>query len=148
MIEEEIQKCKKCGKKLGFLDKINPNAKAKGYCLKCFKEVKKHCQKCGKELGFWNFEQDFAQTHDFMCQNCWNIYATPEQKAKLPSTFSVEDFIAGKEIVVIITEGDADFQLTMSNAEKHGYELINMTQSQDNWSFLETKRTLIFKKKK
>jgi len=57
------------------------------------------------------------------------------------------DFVIGKETVAIIANGDAGFKLAMLTAEKHGYELVNMTQSQDNWSFLETKRTLIFKKK-
>ena len=101
--------CRECGKKFGLKDYW---VRETGYCLKCYRAKREHCRICGKKLSPWT-EQGFAQTHDFMCKNCWETNATQEQRNRLPSTFSVGDFEVGKDTVVIIAHGDADFKLAI-----------------------------------
>ncbi len=61
--------------------------------------------------------------------------------------FDTSEFQSGKSTVIVIAHGDAQLKLATLNAEKYGYELVNTSQSQNNWGLLETKYTLIFKKK-
>lgn len=143
----EEQNCKECGKKLGFFDKhgnYSPS-RAMGYCLKCYNEkVANRCRICGKKLGFWNLERDFAVAHGLMCKSCWLKQTTPEQR--LPVTFTLADFAAGKETVVIMVEGDDALRNVTGIANNYGYELINVSSAQSPWTPF-TKYTLIFKKK-
>jgi len=52
----------------------------------------------------------------------------------------------GKLRVVVITRFDNEFEYVVKKAEIYGYQLVNMTQSQNIIGWMETKRTLIFER--
>lgn len=142
----EMGKCDVCGGKLYSLttNRVVIDGVVKEICLSCFKKGiggtnLENCNLCGTKLSAWNRNRvTINGVTKEICNNCYYMRST---------IFDTSEFQSGKSTVVMIAHGDAQLKLAALNAEKYGYELVNTSQSQNNWGLLETKYTLIFKKK-